>query len=80
MGSPRQHVRRGVSLVGAGDVMAGRLAQLTAMFVCLTGASNAQIVAPAGRTLFNLMYVGSQLDGSIQLDGLFGGIQKCYKD
>ena len=23
------------------------------MFVCLTGASNARIVAPAGRTLFN---------------------------
>ena len=33
--------------------MAGRLAQLTAMFVCLTGAANAQIVTPAGRTLFN---------------------------
>ena len=33
--------------------MAGRLAQLTAMFVCLTGTANAQIVAPAGRTLFN---------------------------
>ena len=33
--------------------MAGRLAQLTAIFVCLAGAANAQIVAPAGRTLFN---------------------------
>ena len=33
--------------------MAGRLTQLTALFICLAGAANAQIVAPAGRTLFD---------------------------
>ena len=40
-------------MVGPGDVMAGRLAQLTVLAVCLTGVATAQIVAPAGRTLFN---------------------------
>ena len=40
-------------MVGPGDVMAGRLAQLTVLVVCLTGVATAQIVAPAGRTLFN---------------------------